>query len=116
MEYCVRLRDVKGYVPDGHKDTVNSTLINEQMGIQSFVLTHGEVFPGGSAEAHSHPFDQGFYVLSGRGKVTIDGKEYQVETGSAYCAPAGVTHQAIALGPEPLRVLRIDSQGEERSR
>jgi len=31
-------------------------------------------------------------------------------------APAGVTHQVVALGPEPLRVLRIDSRREDHSR
>ena len=115
MEYCVKLKDVKSYIPEGHSGTVNCTLIDEKTGIKDFILIHGEVHPGGRAEAHSHPFDQGFYVLSGRGKVTIDGKEYQVEGGSAYCAPAGVTHQVVALGPEPLRVLRIDSRREDHS-
>ncbi len=112
MEYCVNLRDLKSHLPEGHTDTLNCTLIDKRMGIEGFTLFHGEILPGGGAESHVHLFDQGFYVLSGHGRVRINGKEYDLEAGSAYCAPAGVEHQVIAIGSESLRVLRIDSEKE----
>jgi quercetin dioxygenase-like cupin family protein len=110
MDYCVKLQDMEGYVPEGHTGTINKTLIDEKMGIRSFIVIHGELNPGGQAEAHAHDFEQGFFVLSGRGWLKIGGKENSLETGSAYCAPAGVEHQIIAMGPEPFRVLRVDSK------
>lgn len=112
MEYCVKLQDIEGYSPGGHKGAVNRVLIDEKMGVRNFVLIHCEVFPEGGAEIHSHTFDQGFYVLSGQGKVKIGQKEYQVGAGSAYCAPAGVGHQIVAIGSEPLRVIRVDYKKE----
>jgi quercetin dioxygenase-like cupin family protein len=110
MEFCINVGDVEGHVPEGHKDTVNRVLIDERMGIQGFALIYGEVLSGGGAGVHLHPFDQAFYVLSGQGKLKVGLKEYHVKAGTAYCAPAGVEHEVIALGPDPLRVLRIDSK------
>jgi len=46
MEYCVKLKDVKSYIPEGHSGTVNCTLIDEKTGIKDFILIHGEVHPG----------------------------------------------------------------------
>ncbi len=110
MEYCVKLQDVEGYMPEGHTGTVNKTLIDEMMGIRTFVVIHGELDPGGKAEAHIHDFEQAFFVLSGRGRLKMGGKEYSLNVGSAYCVPTGIEHQIIALGPEPFKVLRIDSK------
>jgi mannose-6-phosphate isomerase-like protein (cupin superfamily) len=112
MEYCIKLQDVEGYSPEGHKGTVNRILIDEKMGVRDFVLIHCEVFSEGGAEIHSHTFDQGFYVLSGEGRVRIGRKEYHVGAGSAYCAPAGIEHQIVAIGPESLRVIRVDLKKE----
>ena len=51
----------------------------------SAALTVGvaEVAPGGSGRLHRHAQPEAYYVLSGRGVVTIDGREHAVHPGSA---------------------------------
>ncbi len=112
MEYVVNVKDVKPIVPAGHTGTKNRPLINEKCGIKDFILNYGEVEPAGGAVPHTHPYDQACYILGGKLKLIIDGKTYVLEEGMVYFAPAGVEHQAEAIGSEPLKALII--YGKER--
>ena len=47
--------------------------------------------PGAIEELHWHPIEAFYYVLSGHATVRdYEGKEYEVEAGSAIYAPAGI--------------------------
>lgn len=46
--------------------------------------------------------DQIFYITSGVGKVKLGTKEYHVSEGSCAYVPAGLVHQTITTGDEPL--------------
>jgi quercetin dioxygenase-like cupin family protein len=107
MEYVINVRDVKPIIPEGHTRTLNRMLINDKCGINSFTLHYGEVLPGGGAEPHSHPYEQACYILGGKAKLLIGGKDYILEEGMVYFAPAGVEHQVEVIDGEPLRALVI---------
>ena len=46
--------------------------------------------------------EQIFYFTSGKGKVKIGSESFNVETGNLAHLPAGVVHQTIVTGDEPL--------------
>ena len=60
----------------------------------------GEEYP----EPGLHDDHEGFFVVGGRGKMMLDGVEYELAPGSAMVAPAGVRHAIRKVGEEDLRV------------
>ena len=64
--------------------------------------------PGeGGFRLHRHAQSEAYYVLSGRGVISIDGTEHALETGSVAFIPGGALHGARGVGPEPLRLLYV---------
>jgi mannose-6-phosphate isomerase-like protein (cupin superfamily) len=50
-----------------------------------------------------------WFVVSGRGVVTLDGSEMAVTTGSAVDVPAGVAHRVANDGTEPLVFVEVQT-------
>lgn len=46
---------------------------------------------------HAHPHDQAGYVVSGKIRITVDGKSCDLGAGDSYSAPSGALHSALAL-------------------
>jgi len=57
-----------------------------------FTLEQGYDLP-----IHTHPHEQTGYVVSGRIRLQIDGKSYELEAGDSYYAEANVPHGATVL-------------------
>lgn len=51
-----------------------------------------------------HEDNEGFYVVSGFGKMLLDNNEYDLKPGCAMYAPAGIPHAIKKVGKEDLRV------------
>ena len=64
----------------------------EQGMLARFDLKKGAVIP-----EHHHPNEQITYILSGAVKVTIQGKDYLVQSGEVIIIPANVPHRFEAL-------------------
>ena len=72
---------------------IRRTLISgDKLMICRFDLDRGVEIPG-----HSHPHDQAGYVVSGKIRVTVEGKSLDLGPGDSYSAPSGVLHSALAL-------------------
>ena len=72
---------------------VRRTLVSdERLMICRFDLVKGVEIPG-----HSHPQDQAGYVISGRIRLSVDGKSSDLGPGDSYSAPSGAVHSALAL-------------------
>src|SRR5262245_31995770 len=66
------------------------------------------VAPGQSQKPHRHDDqDKVYYVLEGRGRFALGGREEQLGSGDALVAPAGVDHGLVNDGTEPLLVLVV---------
>ncbi len=65
------------------------------------------------AEVHQD-HDQFFRFEKGKGKVTIDDNEYQVEDDFAVIVPAGANHNVVNTGDEDLKLYTIYSPAEHR--
>lgn len=63
---------------------------------------------GGEIGKEKHPHvEQTLFILSGRAKVTLDGKETEVGDGDAVVVTPGVKHNLTNTGTEPLKLYTI---------
>ena len=68
-------------------------------------LAEAALPPGGATERHYHKVSEEFYfILSGTGKMEIDGETQEVSVGDGILIPPGAWHQITADGEE-LRLL-----------
>lgn len=58
--------------------------------------------------------DQFFRFESGKGKVIIDGNEYNVKDGDAIIVPCGAEHNVINTGKEDLKLYTIYSPAHHK--
>lgn len=64
--------------------------------------------PGQAHHLHTHPGqDKLYYVLRGRGQVTVDGRTEVVEEGDLVLAEEGVPHSLRNPGADPLVVMTV---------
>ncbi len=60
---------------------------------------------GESLEPHRHAQPETYYVLSGRGTVTIEGVVYNVDPGRLLFIPGNAEHQINNVDEEDLMIL-----------
>ncbi len=60
---------------------------------------------------HSHPHEQVGYVVSGKLRIVIDGKSFDLGPGDTYCAPSNIPHSALTF--EPTVVIDVFSPPRE---
>ena len=66
------------------------------------------VAPGQSQRPHTHDDqDKIYYVLEGKGRFELGGKQERLTAGDALVAPAGMDHGLVNDGTEPLLVLVV---------
>lgn len=65
----------------------------------------------GSLCPHRHTQAEIYYIISGKGIVQIDGKEYEVEGGSSVFIPGDAEHGIFNKGEEELRWLYVFPTG-----
>ena len=61
--------------------------------------------PGSAIGYHLQKEDEIYYVLSGRGEMTIDGKSFEVKAGDAVLTRPGASHGLKQVGSEDLVIL-----------
>lgn len=62
---------------------------------------------GAEARLHRHAQAEAYYILSGRGILTIEGEELPLSPGTCAFIPGGAWHAARGVGAEPLRLLYV---------
>lgn len=70
-------------------------------------LIHLVLGPGENLPQHSNPFDVIFYVLNGKGLLTVEGESAELETHDTVDVNAGMQRSWINRGDEELRLLVI---------
>lgn len=56
---------------------------------------------------HRHAQPEAYYVLSGEGRLQIDGVDYRLSSGSTAFIPGGALHGACRVGASPLKLLYV---------
>ena len=105
----VKITDVKPILPVAHKATDTWGLITEDtVGVENIRLSISEIKPGGCAENFVHEgFQQLTFILSGRGKIFVEGKEFFVEPDGCLFIPETTEHCTEVVGKETLRQIII---------
>lgn len=66
--------------------------------------------PGESVIEHAHDYgEESFYIVSGTGIISSQGREYQVSPNQSVYTPRGVSHAVTNTGAEPLVIVFASS-------
>lgn len=99
MERFVRVPDRIAFAADKMKKT--NLVDTPSLFCDVYGLEAGQTQAG-----HRHAVgDKIYYVLSGSGRITVDGDARVVTSGDLVCAPAGSDHAVENPGPERLALL-----------
>ena len=85
---------------------IRELLAHRNSCIQKQSLAEARVQPGASTTPHFHPLTEEIYfILSGTGRMTIDGETREVGPGDAIAIPPGAVHTIHNPGSETLKFL-----------
>lgn len=71
-------------------------------------LAEATLYPGCHTERHRHPkTEEIYYILSGTGRMEVDGETEPLHPGDAVLLPPGAAHQAWNTGDVPLVILCV---------
>lgn len=75
----------------------------------SITMGIAEIKPGSPEEAHLHRHKpaEAYYILSGKGFVSIDGTRTDIDTGMAIFVPSNALHAVGNNGTDTLRILYV---------
>jgi len=68
-------------------------------------FAHAVLKSGREIEAHVDPYEEVYYLLSGRGVMTVGEERQEVTAGDAIWLPCGVPHSLINDGDEDCVIL-----------
>lgn len=102
----VNVKDVKPEPgEEGCEGMTVRWLITAADGAKNCLMRVFEIEPGGASPYHSHVWEQVFYVLGGSGRLTTEGKAFDLEPGVAAYLPPRRLHRVESIGNKPLVVL-----------
>lgn len=85
------------------------TLISRADGSMNVEISLCELAPGGYVQAHLHPFEESFYVLSGAALLAIDGASHALRSDDFGFVPVSTPHAWRNPYNVPVRWYRIRS-------
>lgn len=126
MKYVVNVDDKK---PDEDKRSLRHAVKNRENEIlrDTYYLIDPEnspsknltmgftvIYPTGKTTGHAHSdMEEVYYILSGRGKMTIGENEFPIREGDAFYVPFGEYHVTFNTGNQPLAMVWVT--GQDRS-
>lgn len=97
-----RMRNGNGTV------TVKHLLNPDEMLGKGRLFARNAVPPGASIGVHRHEGDsEAYYILSGRGRYTDDGRTFEVQAGDLAVVDDGHLHGIENIGDEPLEFIAL---------
>jgi mannose-6-phosphate isomerase-like protein (cupin superfamily) len=89
---------------DGGGQTIGYSFFDRTPGMK-FVFRKRALHPGAGVGHHEQHEDEVYYVLSGKGMMTVDGTAVDMTPGTAVLTRPGSTHSLKQIGPDDLVVL-----------
>ncbi len=89
------------------KEAAMKVLVSPTEGWEGYVMRILEVEAGGYTPKHSHPWPHINYIISGKGRLHLDGKDIDVEAGSFAYVPLDTEHQFSNVGSEKFEFICI---------
>ncbi len=78
-------------------------LVDRMLGARHQSLFMVQFRPGGAGTTHDHPHEEIYFLLSGKARATLEGREFIVGPGEFVWTSAGCFHQFECFGDEPVR-------------
>jgi mannose-6-phosphate isomerase-like protein (cupin superfamily) len=109
------LNEVPAFITkDGSE--IRELLAHRNSSIRNQSLAEARVPVGGSTQEHHHPkAEEIYYITHGRGKITIEGEERDLQVGDAMAILPGKRHKLWNTGSETLRLLCCCASAYEHS-
>lgn len=85
----------------------HTTLANADLGAHHLSMWRQSMAPGAATPPHHHDCEEVVLVQSGRGQLHIDGRVVDFGPDVTLVLPAGVDHQIVNTGDEPLCTLAV---------
>jgi mannose-6-phosphate isomerase-like protein (cupin superfamily) len=112
----VRNRDEVAAFTTKDGSEIRELLAHRNSSIRNQSLAEARLDPGARTAAHYHPkCEEIYYILTGQGRMEIDGEMRTVARGDAIAIPPGQTHQITNTGSETLVFLCCCAPGYEHS-
>ena len=70
-----------------------------------FVFRKRALHPGSGIGLHTQTEDEVYYVLSGKGELTLDGERHDITPGTAILTRTGSSHSLKQVGPDDLVII-----------
>ena len=112
--YVINAKKVMGFSPTGNENNYISRLLidDQSVGSRNLVMNHFTLLPGKSTSPGSHPspFEEVYYILRGKGLLTLGGEkgvQYEVTADTAAYIPCDTVHELKNIGEEPLVMLTM---------
>ncbi len=101
----------KNTSPRYQRDAITSYLLvsEKTSGAEKLAITIVEMEPGGFQYLHAHEPEQMYYILEGRGLMSVDGEEQMVQTGDCIFFSSFAEHGLKNTGEGVLRYLSAAS-------
>jgi mannose-6-phosphate isomerase-like protein (cupin superfamily) len=74
---------------------------------EQYSLAYGELAVGEKSKAHKMAMQELYYIIQGKGKITLNGKEKILEKGDIIVLPEETVQKLENIGEEPLKFLMI---------
>jgi quercetin dioxygenase-like cupin family protein len=75
-----------------HGGATAAMLLDDSVLQCSLFMAHAVLKPGRVIELHADPYEEVYYLLQGRGVMTVGDEEERVRAGDAVWLPYGVSH------------------------
>jgi quercetin dioxygenase-like cupin family protein len=103
----VSREDVKGTSPEGTKGVDFRPLIAENVGPPNFHLRVFDIEPGGHTPKHRHAWEHEVYIISGRGKISLETGDVPLVDGDAVFVEPNEAHQFVNDGDGSMRMICV---------
>jgi mannose-6-phosphate isomerase-like protein (cupin superfamily) len=106
---------MQGYVTNLERDTIANTDYRRVL----YTGKHSQLVlmciqPGDAIGMETHELDQFIRIEAGSGTAMLDGAEHALSDGTALVIPAGMAHNVINTGDEPLQLYSVYSPPEHK--
>ncbi|MAS34540.1 MAG: hypothetical protein CL610_11065 [Anaerolineaceae bacterium] len=91
-----------------HGEVVRELIGKAAGGGDQHSVAHITLPPGTTSLKHYHPVvEESYYILAGRGSLTLGAEKQTLAAGDAVAIPINVVHQIINDGPQPLTFIAV---------
>jgi len=91
----------------GNGGLVKRVLYPETCGCQNATLAVVYQNPGEAVQIHQHPEEELYYVIGGKGMMTLGDQEFPLEPGVGVYIPGDVPHGQRCTGHETLNIVCV---------